>query len=165
MTRTLILTRHAKSSWDDPFQNDHDRPLNKRGRKSAPAVGAWLRANGWLPDEVIISTSARTRETWEGMGLQAAAVSYTRSLYHAGPDDMINALFSATGETVLMLGHNPGIAVFASQIVRQSPDHARFHDYPTCATTVVQFEVSDWAEVNWHSGKVEGFAIPRELLE
>ena len=61
MTRTLILTRHAKSSWDDPFLNDHDRPLNKRGRKSAPVIAGWLRENGWLPDEVLSSTSARTR--------------------------------------------------------------------------------------------------------
>ena len=69
MTRTLILTRHAKSSWDAPVASDHDRPLNKRGRKSAPAIGTWLKQNGWLPDEVISSTSARTRETWDRMGL------------------------------------------------------------------------------------------------
>ncbi|WP_424831538.1 SixA phosphatase family protein [Ruegeria sp.] len=165
MTRTLILTRHAKSSWDDPLLSDHDRPLNKRGRKSAPAIGHWLKENGWLPDEVISSTSTRTRETWDRMGLQAATISFTQDLYHASSDEMLAVLSTATGETVLMLGHNPGIAVFARQIVRKAPDHARFHDYPSCATTVIQFNTRDWTKMVWHSGHVQGFAIPRELLE
>ena len=165
MTRTLILTRHAKSSWDDPLLSDHDRPLNKRGRKSAPAIGDWLKENGWLPDEVISSTSTRTRETWDRMGLQAAAISFTQDLYHASPDEMLAALSNATEGTVLMLGHNPGIAVFARQIAHQAPEHARFYDYPTCATTVLELQITNWTEIAWHSGHVQGFAIPRELLE
>ena len=165
MTRTLILTRHAKSSWDDPLLSDHDRPLNKRGRKSAAAIGHWLKENAWLPDEVISSTSTRTRETWDRMGLQAATISFTQDLYHASSDEMRAVLSTATGETVLMLGHNPGIAAFARQIVRQAPDHVRFHDYPSCATTVIQFDARDWTKMAWHSGHVQGFAIPRELLK
>ncbi|MCG7522262.1 histidine phosphatase family protein [Ruegeria sp. Ofav3-42] len=165
MTRTLILTRHAKSSWDSPALSDHDRPLNKRGRKSAPAIAAWLRENGWLPDEVLSSSSARTRETWERMGLQAGKVCFHRTLYHADPADMLIELSGATEQTVLMLGHNPGIAVFASQIVQKPPEHARFYDYPTCATTVIRFDIEKWADITWHSGDVLGFVIPRELLE
>jgi phosphohistidine phosphatase len=165
MTRTLILTRHAKSSWDSPALNDHDRPLNKRGRKSATAIAEWLREHGWLPDEVLSSTSTRTRETWDRMGLQADKVCFHRALYHAAPEDMLNELSGATEPTVLMLGHNPGIAAFASRIVRYAPDHARFHDYPTCATTVIRFDIHDWAHARWHSGDVQGFVIPRELLE
>ena len=165
MTRTLILTRHAKSSWDDPFLNDHDRPLSKRGRKSAPAVGAWLKKNNWLPDEVISSTSARTRETWQRMGLQATTVGFTRDLYLAGPHEVLTALSGASGQTVMMLGHNPGIAGFAAQIVRQRPEHERFPDYPSGATTVIRFDIDNWADVVWHSGDVLDFAIPRELLE
>lgn len=165
MTRTLILTRHAKSSWHDISVDDHDRPLNKRGCKSAPAIAGWLRENGWLPDEVLSSTSTRTRETWGCMGLQAEKITFHRALYHADPEDMLIELSGATEPTVLMLGHNPGIAAFASRIVRRAPDHARFHDYPTCATTVIRFDIDDWAHVQWNSGNVQGFAIPRELLE
>ncbi|WP_170362246.1 SixA phosphatase family protein [Ruegeria arenilitoris] len=165
MSRTLILTRHAKSSWNDLNLADHDRPLNKRGRKSAPAIAGWLRANGWLPGEVLSSTSTRTRETWDRMGLQADKITFHRALYHAESEDILTELSGATEPTVLMLGHNPGIGVFASRIVREAPDHARFHDYPTCATTVIRFEIDDWAHVRWHSGTVQGFVIPRELLE
>lgn len=165
MTRTLILTRHAKSSWGDPALADHERPLNRRGRKSAPAIGAWLRDNGWLPDEVQSSTSARTRETRERMGLHADKVTFHHGLYHASAQAMLTQLGKATGQTVLMLGHNPGIADFAERLVRQAPNHDRFFDYPTCATTVIRFDILDWAGVEWHSGEVQGFVIPRALLE
>jgi len=165
MTRTLILTRHAKSSWDNPLLSDHDRPLNKRGRKSAAAIGKWLRENGWLPDEVLSSTSTRTRETWDRMALQAEKLCFHRALYHADPEDMMTELSGAKGATVLMLGHNPGIAAFASHIVRHAPDHLRFLDYPTCATTVIRFDIGSWTDIRWHSGKVLGFITPRELLE
>ncbi len=165
MTRTLILTRHAKSSWDSPALSDHDRPLSKRGRKSAPAIATWLTENGWLPDEVLSSSSTRTRETWDRMSLQAAKIRFHRTLYHADPHEMLIELSGATEQTVLMLGHNPGIAAFANRIARKAPDHARFFDYPTCATTVIRFEIDDWAKIQWHSGDVQGFVIPRELLE
>ncbi|WP_170561453.1 SixA phosphatase family protein [Ruegeria atlantica] len=165
MTRTLILTRHAKSSWDSPALADHDRPLNKRGRRSASAIGAWLRSNDWLPQEVLSSSSVRTRETWEKMGLHADKVRFHRTLYHADSADMLRELSGATGQTVLMLGHNPGIASFANQIVKTPPDHARFFDYPTCATTVIHFDIRNWSNVRWHSGNVQGFVIPRALLE
>ena len=165
MTCTLILTRHAKSSWDDPDLIDHDRPLNKRGRKSAPAIGAWLHKNGWVPDEVLSSTSVRTRETWERMGLHTENAFFARSLYHAEPKDMLTEISVATGQTVLLLGHNPGIAEFADLIVKQPPEHPRFHDYPTCATTVIQFNLDNWMDLDWRSGEVLGFITPRELLE
>lgn len=165
MPRTLILTRHAKSSWDNPGLSDHERPLNKRGRKSAAAIGAWLKEKGWLPDELLSSSSVRTRETWEQMGLEAEKLTFTDDLYHAPPDRMFRLLSSATGKTVLMLGHNPGIAGFAGAIVEEAPMHSWFFDYPTGATTVIRFDIDDWRDLNWRSGRVLGFVIPRELAE
>ena len=94
--RRLILTRHAKSAWDDPSMDDHDRPLNDRGRRSARALGDWLASRGYDPEEVLCSTSRRTVETWERA---AAAVFETRpplqlrpELYHAEPDEMMDVL-------------------------------------------------------------------------
>ena len=63
--RRLILTRHAKSDWDDPLLADHDRPLNARGRRSARLLGDWLASRGYEPEEVLCSTAARCRQTWD----------------------------------------------------------------------------------------------------
>ncbi|WP_299667578.1 histidine phosphatase family protein [uncultured Ruegeria sp.] len=165
MSRLLILMRHAKSSWGDLTLSDHDRPLNRRGRGSAPAMATWLQRQGWMPDEVISSTAIRTRETWQSMGMTASTMRFLPTLYLAGPDTMLAHLSEASGGSVLMLGHNPGIAEFANRIVAHAPDHDQFLDYPTCATTVIQFDHEDWSDVKWRSGKVLGFAIPREVLE
>ena len=161
---TLILMRHAKSSWDDPFLTDFERPLNKRGQRSANALGDWLRTNALEPDEVISSSSTRTGQTFEGLGLDTP-VRFTRALYHAGPGQMWQVLGQATGNRVLMLAHNPGIAEFAEQIVDTPPDHERFWDYPTGATLVVEFPVEHWTDARPGTGQANHFVIPRELLD
>ena len=164
MTKTLILMRHAKSSWDDLTLGDHERSLNARGRLSAIALGEWLRSQDLMPDEVLSSSSTRTQETFEGLrfGLEP---TYTRTLYHAGPAQMMGVLRKAHGQCVLMLGHNPGIAEFAKQLVQKCPAHDRFADYPSGATTVMTFECEKWGDVRVGTGLVAHFAIPRELAE
>ena len=163
MSLRLIVTRHAKSSWDDPLMADFDRPLNKRGQRSAPAIGAWLKDQGWVPDEILSSPAQRTRETVAGLGFDAPVI-WIDALYHGGPGTMLGALHRATGTTVALVGHNPGIAEFAEMIVAQPPDHARFFDYPTCATLLVAFDGDTWRQVDWHRGRAEGFVIPRERV-
>jgi len=70
MSKRLIIMRHAKSSWTSGAATDHQRPLNKRGRRDAPRIGARLQHLGWLPDLVIASDSERTRETWQRMKVE-----------------------------------------------------------------------------------------------
>lgn len=164
MTRTLILTRHAKSSWDDPQQPDFARPLNKRGRAAAPVIGQWLIDNAYLPQEVICSSAARTRETWDRMGLETDDLRLEDALYHAPPSSMLTVLRAAHAPCVLMLGHNPGIAEFASMLAKAPAAHPRFHDYPTCATTVLTFDIESWQDVTANCGTVRDFVIPRELM-
>ncbi len=167
MTLRLILTRHAKSSWSHPGLGDHERPLNARGRESAGAIGRWLKDKGYVPELVLSSDSARTRETWAlvetalGSGAEEEWLSV---LYHAGTQTMLDVLQGA-GQTgcVMMLGHNPGIGGFAEMIVRRAPEHIRFFDYPTAATTVMEFDVEEWGDVDWGMGEVQDFVIPREL--
>lgn len=162
MTLQLILMRHAKSSWDSPTATDHARPLNGRGRRSAKALGDWMRQKGWLPDEVLCSSSVRTRETLDGLGLDVQ-VQYLDDLYHAEPGQMLNCLQKATGGRVLVLGHNPGIGEFAARILSAPPSHSRFYDYPTGATLVAGFEIEQWAQAGWDQGKALDFVVPREL--
>ncbi len=160
---TLILMRHAKSSWGAPSLADHDRPLNDRGKRSAEAMGRWLKGRDYLPDAVLSSSSRRTRETFEGLDL-GAPVKFTRELYHAGPAGMLQVLREAEAKSVLMLGHNPGIAEFAERLLSAPPDHPRFDDYPTCATLVARFDSSTWRDVAWGQGETVDFAIPREVI-
>ncbi len=162
MTHTLILTRHAKSSWSTPGLADHDRPLNKRGVKSARTMGGWLRRGGWSPDQTLSSSSRRTRETYAEMGVTGEVV-FADDLYHASADQMQRVLATGRGQTILMLGHNPGIGAMAGRLVSTPPDHPRFDDYPTCATLIVTFDIESWAEVRWATGRVIEFAIPREV--
>lgn len=163
MTRTLILMRHAKSSWGDPTLDDHDRPLNKRGRASAKAMGRWLRNSGYVPDAAVSSSSERTGQTFLHLDLDIP-VRFTQGLYHAGPAMMLDILREQTKETVLMLGHNPGIADFAHRLVEAPLPHPRFADYPTCATTVIRFDTDSWNDIGWHTGQPIDFAIPREVM-
>ena len=163
MSRSLILMRHAKSSWDNPNLVDHDRPLNRRGRASAAAMGDWLRTVGHLPDHAVCSNATRAGQTFLGLGL-TCPVTYTRALYHAGPDQMMDVLLAQTAPAVLMVGHNPGIAEFADLLVQRAPEHARFVDYPTCATAVIHWDVDDWRALGWHAGTVMHFTVPREVM-
>ena len=163
MTRTLILTRHAQSAWDSNSPSDHARPLNKRGRQSAKALGDWLRHNQHVPDQILSSSSQRTRETQALMRFEAPT-SFSERLYHASAEIIFQALREAEQNRVLMVSHNPGIAAFAHAIVAAPPDHVRFDDFPTGATLVVQFDIDSWSQLSWSSGKVIDFVVPRELL-
>lgn len=165
--KRLILTRHAKSSWDDPLTPDHDRPLNERGKAAAADLGQWLSSRGYVPDEVLCSDALRTRKTFSGIApaLPATPVLELKpALYHAGPDVMLAVLRHAKGDIVMMIGHNPGIAEFAARIVAQAPRNAEFARYPTGATLVVDFNIDQWGDLEFGTGTVDDFIVPREIV-
>lgn len=166
MTLRLILTRHAKSSWDDMMVDDHDRPLNKRGRAAAAAIGEWLAAKGYVPDEALVSSSERTRETWDRVARAFGShveLTIRPDLYQAEPEAMLAALRAAKGDVVMMIAHNPGIAYFAQGLVEDPPADARFARYPTAATSVIDFDEDDWGSVTWRSGKVVELVFARDI--
>ncbi|RMC35407.1 SixA phosphatase family protein [Paracoccus alkanivorans] len=159
--RRLILTRHAKSAWDDPTLADHDRPLNDRGRRSALALGDWLASRGYEPEEVLCSSALRTRETWEVVEKATLEVRplvrMEPGLYHASPEKMMTILRTASHQTVMMLGHNPGISEFAAMLPARAPLEPEFRRYPTAATLVVDFQIDSWSEVAPGQGSVMDF--------
>ncbi|MGP6088495.1 SixA phosphatase family protein [Antarctobacter jejuensis] len=161
--KQLILLRHAKSDWSHNL-SDHDRPLNTRGQGAAPAIGAWLRDKGYLPDEVLCSTATRTRETLDLLDCDAP-VRFERGLYLAETADMLAILHTAKADSVLMLGHNPGIGLLARMLVKSPPAHPRFDAYPTCATLVARFDVDSWDQVARGTGTVVDFIVPRDLTD
>ena len=167
MTLRLILIRHAKSSWDDPFGDDHARVLNKRGRASAEAIGQWLAEQGYVPDTVLCSDAARTQETAERILptlTPAPDLQLSGHIYHAAPDTILDLIKQQSASTVAVIGHNPGIGMLANALVKSAPEHRRFNDYPTCATTVIDFKVGTWADIKPQTGDCNAFVVPRDLI-
>ena len=112
--KKLILMRHAKSAWNTDAPSDHARPLNERGRKSAPLIAKKLKELNWIPDLVLSSDSIRTKETWmrmESTFYSCPPVHYLNELYHGDLtdlQDMISIYVPNHTQCLLLLGHNPG---------------------------------------------------------
>lgn len=170
--KRLILFRHAKSAWGDPDLDDHDRPLNQRGRLAAPLMGAWLAERGFRPDVVLCSSSARTIETWDRARLAIPGAPEARvdaRLYHADPATMLAAIQAAEPDaaTLLLVGHQPGIGALTRRLA--GPDtpatcSRAYQKFPTAACAVLDFDTDDWAAVTWGMGRFHSFAVPREQV-
>ncbi|HUN22678.1 MAG TPA: histidine phosphatase family protein [Anaerolineales bacterium] len=147
MSKTLLLLRHAKSSWNHPSLNDFERPLNERGERSAPRVGRLLTELGIVPERALVSAAVRARQTAEKV---LAACDFhgrvwgTGRLYLADPQTYLEvlALNAAEENCVLLVGHNNGIEQLASQL------SGKEILMPTAC--LVQFDVSvaHWAEIH-----------------
>jgi len=145
--KTLVLVRHAKSSWDHPGVSDHDRPLNGRGQRDAPEMGRRLAEQGFAPDRILSSTALRARTTAqliaEALGLDAADIILDERLYAASADEVLRVIGELDGEvgTAMVVGHNPETASLAH---RFSSD---IHEMPTCAVAEFTFDVDAWYEL------------------
>ncbi len=162
MSKTLIVMRHAKSSWEHDLE-DIDRPLNKRGHDGALALGDWLRSINLAPDETICSSAKRVQETGAGLNIDAALTRF-ESLYMASEDALLETVQQAKGDVVLLLAHNPGIGEFAEQMAQSAPNNQRFFNYPSGATTVFECEIETWPELKFGDGTVTHFITPKELM-
>jgi len=162
--RRLILMRHAKSSWADPGQRDFDRPLNARGVRSAPLLGAWLRERGHVPDAALVSTARRTRETWAGLGLDDVPAEFVDEIYEAAPATLLGLVRRAPDVgTVILIGHQPGIGAAADGLLAEPMDDPMFARHPTGTTTVIDFDVDVWDDAYWGGGVVADFTVPKAL--
>jgi phosphohistidine phosphatase SixA len=164
MERRLIVLRHAKSSWETEAATDHDRPLNKRGRRDAQRVGKRLAKLGWEPELVFSSDSKRTRETWERLKESfddATEATFTRDLYHAGIGAVRSALAAVPDsiKTVMVIGHNPGwegvVDVLTGGEVTLT----------TCNAALVLVEADSWTDAAALDGlwKLDTLLRPKEL--
>src|SRR3954454_14916495 len=120
--RRLLLLRHAKAERLQPSGQDQDRVLAQRGRADAKTLGAYLARHAFIPDHAVVSTSARTRETWT---LLAAAMgktppaSFDERIYDATPEAILGAITEAGPDTstLMVIGHNPGLQELATMLV------------------------------------------------
>jgi len=169
MPKRLILFRHAKSSWEHDVE-DHERPLAGRGIKAAPSMGAWLAANGLVPDLALVSTARRAQQTWvlaeSGFGKPIPRQD-TRSIYEASPVRILDEIrhWGKTSRTLVVVGHNPGFEEFAQLLMRDAGGEpgARLREkFPTGAVAVFSFGGS-WADLDEHACTLEHFMTPKMI--
>jgi phosphohistidine phosphatase len=168
--KTLLLLRHAKSSWDNPGGRDIDRPLAPRGRRTAPLIGGYLRDRQLLPDLVLCSTARRARETYDLVvpAVGGAAIQFEQGLYLAPPAALLRLVQAtpAAVERLLVVGHNPGLQQFAVQLAGAGDEAARerLHaKFPTAGLAILTFAVARWKEVAPGAGRLESFVVPRDV--
>ena len=167
--RRLILLRHAKS--DRPAGvRDLERPLNKRGRRAAPAVGQRLAEEGLRPDLALVSPATRTRETWAALrdALGAPPDETVPEIYEAAAEDILAAIRGAPEEaaTLLVVGHNPGLGDLATLLTGSGPRGLRAllaSEFPTAAFAVIDFEADSWSAIARGQGRLEHFVRPRDI--
>lgn len=142
--KTLLLMRHAKSSWDDPDLDDHDRPLNKRGLRDAPRMAAWLVEHAVAPDSITCSTAVRAESTArivaDACGIRTP-VRTTDDLYHAdlAAWRLVIRQLPQESQCALCVGHNPGIEALVSTLTDTSVH------LPTAAIAVLELTLADWS--------------------
>jgi phosphohistidine phosphatase len=171
VTMRLMLLRHAKSEKAEPGMRDHERRLNDRGERDAETIGAYLAGHGLLPDLVAISTSQRTRDTWQHVVATLAAsppASFEERLYNAGTEAILAVIKDSEPavRTLLVIGHNPGMHDVARLLIASGDIEARERlneGLPTAGLAVIDFAGKDWRKLHAHGGRLERFVTPRSL--
>jgi phosphohistidine phosphatase len=161
--KSILVLRHAKSNRKDPDLTDHDRPLNKRGKRDAPRMGRLLKKEHLVPDAIISSTAMRARDTAEAVAKASGYtgdITFNRSLYAAGPQAYIDALHDLSDDyvRVLTIGHNPGLEELVEMLTGE------IHLMPTCSMVHVKLSVDKWSDIdNKIKGQVAEIWRPRDL--
>lgn len=169
--KTLYLLRHAKSSWKDDALDDFDRPLNKRGRVAATAMGAFLTGQGIAPSQVLCSSAKRTRETLERVQEQlgtAVPVRFEKGLYMAEAPALLRRIrrLNDSLATVMLIIHNPGIAHLALLLTdeKSEPQRGKLNArFSTGSLAVVDADIARWADLVPRGGHLRSFTRPRDL--
>jgi phosphohistidine phosphatase len=145
--KTLLIMRHAKSSWDNDRLADFDRPLNDRGRRDAPRMGKLLAQLEIVPDLVISSSAKRASETAELAALAASypgEIRYAEELYLADPERYVELARQSDDSvsTLLLVGHNPDVEELVADL------SGKEERMPTAALAVFHLPIDNWSELN-----------------
>ena len=164
--KTLLLIRHAKSSWEHPGLSDFDRPLNERGKKDAPEMAKRVKEKGIELDHLVSSPAKRARKTAkyfaEAFGFDKEDIKIVGELYGATKPEFLFAITGISNKytTVALFAHNPGITDFASSLTS-----IRVDDMPTCAVFALQVETGDWKDFESAEKKFLFFDYPKNPLD
>lgn len=148
--KTLLVMRHAKSSWKEPGLADHDRPLNRRGQEAAPLIGKLIKREKLIPEVILCSTAARAKQTCELLLQEWKSPpepQYLSDLYHCPADQIAEILrhIPDSAERALLIGHNPGLEEFLQTAAGYD------EKFPTAALAELAIEAASWGDVTFQT--------------
>lgn len=165
--KTIILVRHAKSSWKDLSLDDFDRPLNKRGKRNAPFMGTKLKEKQIKPDLILSSPAKRARKTAtaiaKAIGYPKKKIIFDENMYHSSAlylYQMVRSLDDAH-ETIMLFGHNPDFNEFADMLLKINP----VHNIPTTGVYCIRFKGNGWEKVLEGKGESVFFDYPKQYRD
>jgi len=164
--KKLCLIRHAKSSWDNPAIEDHERPLDPRGEADAALMGGFLAKKQLKPDIILASNATRAVDTAriiaEQVGVGSDKIDSEEQIYDAGVEDLLAMIqdLPSDYQTVFLVGHNPGLTWLANYLAE---DH--LINLPTCGAYCVAFDTDSWANIKTVEGKTLFFESPKQHSE
>lgn len=163
--KTLLLFRHAKSDWEADFTRDHERPLNKRGKRAAKRMGRYLADNGKVPSRVVTSSAVRARETIRlasEAGDWKSEIEVESGLYESAPNHVVSRVQSQpdSHDIVLFAGHEPTFSETVSWLI--GGGEVRM---PTAAIACIEFDVERWSDAEPGRGRLVWLVTPKTAGE
>jgi len=157
--KKLLLIRHAKAVHDLKY-DDFERPLKLSGIRDAEMMAVRLKANGYVPQEVVASPALRTRSTADIFAafLTIPGPILDTRIYEAGPITLLDVIndFDNEKDFIALGGHNPAMEQIVNYLSGERVD------FPTCAIALLEFELDEWAGISSLTGKLSWFSIARE---
>ena len=171
--KTVLLLRHAKSSWGEAGLSDHERPLSRRGERAAEAMAEHIAKKSARPDLILCSTAIRTRQTLAPLVHRLAApappILLEKGLYLAPEDALLARLRKApdAAVTVLLIGHNDGIWRLAEALAgrgKAGPLAALREKFPTGALAALKVPIDHWSDLAVGAAELLSYVRPRDLV-
>lgn len=162
--KTLFVLRHAKSSWDDTDLADFDRPLNPRGLNAARFIGQLIFERNLQPQIIISSPAKRAKQTAilvKEIAEIKTPVIFDERIYEASSLSLFNLVcgFNDKYESVLLIGHNPGLEDLVRVLTRQ------IVVMPTAALSKINLGIESWSKVSVGGGTLEFIIRPKEEMK
>lgn len=162
--KKIYFIRHAKSSWNEPYLDDFDRPLNKRGKHDAPMMANRLKQHSIFPDIIISSPALRAKKTASKIAkvleYDKGRILFCQELYNGGFENYLHVIgnIDNSHDTVFLVAHNPDITDMSERL-----GNIIIGNMPTCAIVCVCFDVDDFSKIEDKSGKALFFDFPKSL--
>jgi len=169
--RRLLLFRHAHAERAESGQSDLDRVLTAEGKHDAAIMGAYIGRHGFQPDRVVVSPAARTRETWDAVAAAlhpAPSAIFNERIYDAIAQALLIALKDTpdSAQTLLVIGHNPGLHDLALMLVATGDINTRERlgeKFPTAGLAILDFALDAWAKLHARAARLERFVSPKSI--